>query len=229
MKSARSEFPQGRGFGFMGKVQRLFAAACGAAAILLAGCGIRLGVTAPGKSPVLLKIDTGAELLCQDFARCIQDGDFEGLSQTFLGTPQIAVEQSQEELTQRVWDAYVGSIHCRLDGGLYSTNQGLAQDITLEALDLEDLGKQLQKKVPLLLEARIAQAQDIGELYDEHNSYRQEVIDQVLLQALDEILSKNPATRETPLTLRLCRSEGQWYLQPEGDLIRFLSGNMAGA
>ena len=212
----------------MGKVQRLFAAACGAAAILLAGCGIRLGVTAPEKNPVLLKTDSSAELLCQKFAQCLDDGDFEGLSETFLGSPQIS-GGGTEELSQRIWESYVNSMNCRLEDGLYCTNQGLAQDITLEALDLEALGKQLQKRVPILLEARIAKAKDIGELYDSKNGYRQDVIDQVLLQALEEILSKNPATRETPLTLRLCRSEGQWYLQPEGELIRFLSGNMAGA
>lgn len=213
----------------MGKTQRIFAALCGAAALVLGGFGIWLGVTSPGKSPVLLKTDQGAQDRCRDFAQCLREEDFEGLSKTLLGTPQITQYSGEEALAQRIWQAYVSSMDCTLEGGLYGTDQGLAQNITLEALDLEDLGARLEEKVPLLLEARMEEARDIQELYDSRNGYRQEVIDQVLLQALDEVLSQNPQTRETTLTLRLCRSRGQWLIQPEGDLIRFLSGNIAGA
>ena len=213
----------------MGKTQRIFAALCGAAALVLGGFGIRLGLTAPGKSPVLLKTDQGAQDRCRDFAQCLREEDFEGLSKTLLGTPQITRYDGEEALAARIWQAYVSSMDCTLEGELYGTDQGLAQNITLEALDLEDLGDRLEEKVPLLLEARMEEAQDIQELYDSRNGYRQEVIDQVLLQALDEVLSQNPQTRETTLTLRLCRSRGQWLIQPEGDLIRFLSGNIAGA
>ena len=213
----------------MGKTQRIFAALCGAAALVLGGFGIWLGVTSPGKSPVLLKTDQGAQDRCRDFAQCLREEDFEGLSKTLLGTPQITRYDGEEALAARIWQAYVSSMDCTLEGELYGTDQGLAQNITLEALDLEDLGDRLEEKVPLLLEARMEEAQDIQELYDSRNGYRQEVIDQVLLQALDEVLSQNPQTRETTLTLRLCRSRGQWLIQPEGDLIRFLSGNIAGA
>lgn len=213
----------------MGKTQRIFAALCGAAALVLGGFGIWLGVTSPGKSPVLLKTDQGAQDRCRDFAQCLREEDFEGLSKTLLGTPQITQYSGEEALAQRIWQAYVSSMDCTLEGELYGTDQGLAQNITLEALDLEDLGARLEEKVPLLLEARMEEARDIQELYDSRNGYRQEVIDQVLLQALDEVLSQNPQTRETTLTLRLCRSRGQWLIQPEGDLIRFLSGNIAGA
>ena len=213
----------------MGKTQRIFAALCGAAALVLGGFGIRLGVTSPGKSPVLLKTDQGAQDRCRDFAQCLREEDFEGLSKTLLGTPQITQYSGEEALAARIWQAYVSSMDCTLEGELYGTGQGLAQNITLEALDLEDLGARLEEKVPLLLESRMEEARDIQELYDSRNGYRQEVIDQVLLQALDEVLSQNPQTRETTLTLRLCRSRGQWLIQPEGDLIRFLSGNIAGA
>ena len=213
----------------MGKTQRIFAALCGAAALVLGGFGIRLGVTSPGKSPVLLKTDQGAQDRCRYFAQCLRQGDFDSLSQTILGTPQITQYGGEEALVQRIWQAYVSSMDCTLEGGLYGTDQGLAQNITLEALDLEDLGARLEEKMPLLLEARMEEARDIAELYDGRNGYRQEVIDQVLLQALDEVLSQKPQTRETTLTLRLCRSRGQWLIQPEGDLIRFLSGNVAGA
>lgn len=213
----------------MGKTQRIFAALCGAAALVLGGFGIWLGVTSPGKSPVLLKTDQGAQDRCRDFAQCLREEDFEGLSKTLLGTPQITRYDGEEALAARIWQAYVSSMDCTLEGELYGTDQGLAQNITLEALDLEDLGARLEEKVPLLLEARMEEARDIAELYDGRNGYRQEVIDQVLLQALDEVLSQNPQTRETTLTLRLCRSRGQWLIQPEGDLIRFLSGNIAGA
>lgn len=213
----------------MGKTQRIFAALCGAAALVLGGFGIRLGVTSPGKSPVLLKTDQGAQDRCRYFAQCLRQGDFDSLSQTILGTPQITQYGGEEALVQRTWQAYVSSMDCTLEGGLYGTDQGLAQNITLEALDLEDLGARLEEKMPLLLEARMEEARDIAELYDGRNGYRQEVIDQVLLQSLDEVLSQKPQTRETTLTLRLCRSRGQWLIQPEGDLIRFLSGNVAGA
>ena len=213
----------------MGKTQRIFAALCGAAALVLGGFGIWLGVTSPGKSPVLLKTDQGAQDRCRDFAQCLREEDFEGLSKTLLGTPQITQYSGEEALAQRIWQAYVSSMDCTLEGVLYGTDQGLAQNITLEALDLEDLGARLEEKVPLLLEARMEEARDIQELYDSRNGYRQEVIDQVLLQALDEVLSQKPQIRETTLTLRLCRSRGQWLIQPEGDLIRFLSGNIAGA
>lgn len=211
----------------MGKLQRVFAALCGALALGLGIWGAELAVSSPDREPVLLETDPGISQTAQSLLDSLCDGNPEALSQYLVGNPSLSAPTGGSA-ESRVWEAYVGSISYRLEGDVYGTNQGPAMDVTMEALDLEKLCRRVQTLVPQALERQIASAQDIHELYDSHNSYRQEVIDRALLESLEQALAEGPETKETPLTLHFSY-QGTWLVQPEKALVVFLSGNITGA
>ena len=114
-------------------------------------------------------------------------------------------------------------------GPLYGTSQGPAIDVQVDALDVTALTDRIQALVPGLLRRHIAQAKDISEIYDSGNGYRQDLVDQVLLEAIDAALKEGPATHRTELTLTLRYQAKDWYVLPDNALILLISGSEIGA
>lgn len=208
-------------------MQRVFAALCGVAALVLGGFGVETAFSAPERAPVLLKTDEGIPQSAQGFLDSLCGGDLDGASAYLVGTPDLA-PKDLGEAQKMVWEAYIASMDFRLEGTVYGTNQGPAMDVTLQALDIDSLCARLRELVPQTLERQIASAKDVEELYDAAGGYRQALTDRVLLLSLERALGENPQTKETRVTLHFVCSGGQWQIQPESGLIAFLSGNMSG-
>lgn len=209
-------------------MQRVFAALCGVAALVLGGFGVETAFSAPERAPVLLKTDEGIPQSAQSFLDSLRGGDLDGASAYLVGTPDLAPKEELGEAQKMVWEAYIASMDFRLEGTVYGTNQGPAMDVTLQALDIDSLCARLRELVPQTLERQIASAKDVAELYDAEGGYRQTLTDRVLLLSLEQALGENPQTKETRVTLHFVYSGGQWQIQPESGLIAFLSGNMSG-
>ena len=210
-------------------IQRFFAAFCGLCALCLGLWGVRTAATAPDRTPVLLRESPEAVASAQAMLDALCQGDLEAVSRHLSGTPALTQPGNGSEASRRVWQAYVDSIAYQFTGSLYGTSQGPAVDVQVDALDLTALTDRIQALVPKLLRQHIAQAKDISEVYDSGNGYRQELVDQVLLEAIDAALKEGPATRRTELTLTLHYEAKRWYVLPENALILLISGNEMGA
>ena len=210
-------------------IQRFFAAFCGLCALCLGLWGVRTAATAPDRPPVLLRESPEARETAQAMLDALCQGDLEAVSRHLSGTPALTQPGNGGEASRRIWQAYVDSMTYRFTGPLYGTSQGPAIDVQVDALDVTALTDRIQALVPGLLRRHIAQAKDISEIYDSGNGYRQDLVDQVLLEAIDAALKESPAACRTELTLTLRYQAKDWYVLPDNALILLISGSEIGA
>ena len=80
------------------------------------------------------------------------------------------------------------------------------------------------KKREALLEAKAAAAEDKTEIYNEDNSYRNELVDQALNDAVTQALSEDAQTVTRDVTLGLIYQDGAWWVVPDQALLQIISG-----
>ena len=210
-------------------IQRFFAAFCGLCALCLGLWGVRTAATAPDRPPVLLRESPEARETAQAMLDALCQGDLEAVSRHLSGTPALTQPGNGSEASRRVWQAYVDSMTYRFTSSVHGTSRGPAIDVQVDALDLAALMNRIRELVPKLLRRHIAQAKDISEIYDSGNGYRQDLVEQVLLEAIDAALKESPAACRTELTLTLRYQAKDWYVLPDNALILLISGSEIGA
>ena len=85
----------------------------------------------------------------------------------------------------------------------------------------------MKQAVPALLEEQVAQAVSMDQVYDDAHEYREDFIRALLDQAAEDGLTQAaPVAR--PLTLRLVRDRGQWWVLPDQALLSAVSGGLLG-
>jgi hypothetical protein len=66
----------------------------------------------------------------------------------------------------------------------------------------------------------------VTELYDEHNNYRKEMVMELLLQAAEECLREDACSVTVEVTVKLTYDQGQWWVIPEAELMRTITGGI---
>ena len=82
----------------------------------------------------------------------------------------------------------------------------------------------LIQRAKALLEAKAAAAEDKTEIYNEDNSYRNELVDQALNDAVTQALSEDAQTVTRDVTLGLIYQDGAWWVVPDQALLQIISG-----
>jgi len=77
-----------------------------------------------------------------------------------------------------------------------------------------------------LLEARVEQAKDPSELYDENNNFREDLVMDVLYEAAQQALTQDAQEKTWEITVNLVYENGQWWVQPEAALLEAISGGI---
>ena len=75
-----------------------------------------------------------------------------------------------------------------------------------------------------LLNRRVEAAEDISEIYDEKNNYREDLILAVLQEATTIALKRDARYQETTIPIYLVFEQSQWWVQPSQELLNVLSG-----
>ena len=73
---------------------------------------------------------------------------------------------------------------------------------------------------------RVAEAEDPGEVYDENNDYREDLVMEVLQTAAREALQSDAREISWEITLNLVYENGQWWIMPEQTLLEAISGGI---
>ena len=115
----------------------------------------------------------------------------------------------------RILDAYIRSLDYRLVGDVYTTQKGLAQDVKLISLELPAVTKNIGIRAQDLLNEKVLAAQDVSELYDQENEYREDLVMEVLLEATRQALEEDARYTYQILQLPLIYSDGQWWVEPQ--------------
>lgn len=157
----------------------------------------------------------------------ICNGDFDTAEKCFLGNPNLGVDTAPtDEVSTLIWDAFLDSTTYTLSGDCYTTDDGLAQNITFTCLDISSVTVNLRERSQTLLKQRVDDASDVSEIYDENNEYRTDVVNEVLHQAVEDALKEDARTLTTEVTLNLQYHDEQWWIEADQALLDVLFGDV---
>lgn len=178
--------------------------------------------------PFLWKIPENAISCTKNLMDAICAGDYSTAAAQLEGTPDLGLDgTSQSEVGQLLWDAYRESCSYQCVGELYATETGLAQDISFEALNLEAVLANVKDRWMQLFTALVDAAEDSSTLYDENGEFKNELIQQTLLEAVRQTLAQSTERTHTNLTLQLVYSDSQWQVRPTDALLNVICGVIA--
>lgn len=198
-------------------------------AVLLMAAAVWLTVQFRGQTPVLLAAPEEARLQADKTMEALCAGAYSEAEALLYGAPELGAEvQPDSGVNQLIWDAYRSSLDYELVGPLYTTDQGLAQDVKIISMELPAVVEHLGQRAQSLLEQRVAEAQDVSEVYGADNTYRDSLVAEVLEEAVRQALEEDVRYAYQIVSLQLVCREGQWWVLPEKALLNAVFGNVAG-
>ena len=77
-----------------------------------------------------------------------------------------------------------------------------------------------------MLEERVAAAEDVSEIYDENNEYREELVMDVLYEAVEDALEEDARSMSMTVTVNLVFRDGKWWAVADEALLNAISGGI---
>ena len=205
----------------------VFSAIYGVLGAVLAAVCIFLALTNQNASPVLVEQPQAAMDQVQTMLDALCAGDYDTVSGCLYGQPNLGLDREAEDpVGQLIWDALSDSFSYELGQEFHATDSGVSLSVTIQALELNSVTENLRDRARTLMEQRIAQAEDPEEIYDENNDYREEFVMESLYEAARDALKQDARQTSWSLTLNLVFENGQWWIMPEQDLLRAISGGI---
>lgn len=179
---------------------------------LTAGIIIRFQDTVP----MLVSVPEEAARQVDDLMKAVCNGDFEQAQSMLYGTPDLGMDRRPEHpVGEMIWDAYLDSFDYVLEGDLYATEHGLAQNVKMISLERDTLTEKLAIRAKELLNEKVNAAQDMSELYDSDNEFREDLVSQVLWEAAQQALEEDIRYTYQIMKLSLIYRDGQWWVEPK--------------
>ena len=91
-------------------------------------------------------------------------------------------------------------------------------------VDVADVTEKLPERAQALVNQKIASAESLTEVYDESGSFREELVGQILQQALQQSLIQDAQNLTREVTIKLINRDGKWWVVPDQALLQALSG-----
>lgn len=210
------------------KIARVFSYIFGLmGAIVMAG-SIGLCLFSLNQEVKLTEIPAGARDCSEAVMEALASGDFSGASRLMYGQPDLGAEGMPEgQMGSMIWTAFLGSISYEFKDGCYAVDNGIARDAVVTAMDISTVTDSLGQRAHALLTARVENATDMAQLYDENNNFREELVTEVLGEAVVQALAEDAKTVARDVTLKLVYRDGQWWAVPDAALLEALSGGVA--
>ncbi len=166
--------------------------------------------------------------LSQALMDAVSGGDFASAGALMYGQPDLGAGQgSADPVETMLWEAFTDSIRYEFTGSCYVTETGFARDASITTLDITAAADAIAEQARALLTQRVETAQEMEELYDEENNFREELIQEVLLEGARQALRENGQTVTTQVTLHFLYRDGQWWALPDQALLKAISGGVA--
>lgn len=167
-------------------------------ALLLAVATVCMAAMAVNAPERSVKAPEGAVERVEALMGAAARGDLEGVSANLYGTPALGPLPDQADPTMAmIWGAYCGSISLQSVGQTRAEGAGLSMDVTVRCLDMN-----------AVLEGVSSRSGDL---------------ERVVTDALDD-----PACyQERTIPIGFVFENGQWWVQPNGELTDLLSGSVS--
>lgn len=201
----------------------LFAALGVCAAVL----GIVLSISFLKTEPILLKRSDAAQKQVVSMMDAVCMGDYSAAGQKMYGMPAFGPNrEATDDIGVLFWDAFSDSVSYELVGDCHAQSHYIAQKVRITHLDFASLTEHLRPRFQALLEQRIAEAEDVSEIYDENNNYREDVVMELLHQAAEECLQEEGKLVTVEVSVKLIYDQGQWWIVPDEELMEAITGGI---
>ena len=158
------------------------------------------------------------------FAQALNAGDLEAAAQYLYGQPDLGVSGIPENPESALlWEAFCDSIAVELDNDWRVEQSALVRTGNITFLDVSVVIGKLPELTQALMDQKIAAAEDLSEIYDERNAFREELVGQVMEEALQQALTREAQLRTGDMTLKLVSRDGCWWVVPDQNLLQILS------
>ena len=196
-------------------------------AAMLAAGGLWLTAAFRGELPVLLSAPEAACLRVEQTMDALCAGDYAAAEELLYGGPDLGMDTPLEDTVNRMlWDAYRSSLDYQLTGELYTTEQGLAQNVKIIHMELPAVTEKLGQRAKDLLQQRVEGARDASEVYDASGGYRETVVAEVLEEAVRQALEEDVRYTYEIVPLQLVCRDGQWWVMPDKALLNAVFGGI---
>ena len=177
--------------------------------------------------PILLAPVEEAEAQAQALMDAVAKGDYHTAGELILGNPKLGVDRDPADIAGvMIWEAFVESYTYEMVGDSFATDSGIAQNVKVSFLDISSVTKNLRERSQNLLETRVAEAEDVSEIYDENNDYKEEFIMDVLEDSVKDALKEDAAMTGAEFTINLVYRDGSWVVVSDSTLMAAISGNV---
>lgn len=198
-------------------------------AVAAAVFGVYVAFTNRDSAPVLVKPSQAAIDTADAMLTAVSEGNYETAAAMILGDTDLGVDRKAKDAVGVLfWDAYQDSLEYTPAGESYATDTGVARNYTVRYLDVNSVMGTLRERSQALLEIRVAEADNVAEVYDENNEYREDFVMAVLYEAAEQALKEDVAYVEESFTVNLVYREGKWWVVADDGLKRAISGSLAG-
>ncbi len=173
----------------------------------------------------ILELPREAVQVSDAFAQALNDGDLTAAAQYVYGQPDLGTEGAPADPeTAAVWNAFLDSISFEYTGKCRAEDSGLSRPAAVTVLDVAGVTEKLPERAQALVNQKIASAESLTEVYDESGSFWEELVGQILQQALQQSLSQGAAAITREVTVKLINRDGKWWVVPDQALLQALSG-----
>lgn len=206
-----------------------FSSLFGLMGTILAVGTVCISLWARNAEPVLLSAPKAAVERLETVLDAVCRGDYETAGSLIQGNPDLGVDrQPTDAVGVLLWDAFADSMAYSMKGTCYATDSGVAQDVEFTSLNISAVTGALGQEAQTLLAQRVECAEGPEQVYDENGEYRADFAMEVLLDAAEQILLKEPEYTTQTVTLHLVYEQGQWWVVPDAALLAAISGGITG-
>jgi hypothetical protein len=190
---------------------------------------VNIGLRNQNALPVLVETPVTARQRLEQVLDSVCSGDYDTAGTMIYGDLSFGVDSLPEDpVSLMFWNAFQESLSYTLEGELYTTREGLAQKVRVTGLDFSSVTATLRERSQHLLEQRVADAEDMSEIYDENNEYREELVMSVLYEAAQAALAEDAEYPEKEIIVNVIYRQGQWWIVADDALLDAVSGGIAG-
>lgn len=209
------------------KIANVFAGILGAVGTVLLVGSIALCLFSLDAPVRMAEAPAGAVECADALQEAIAAGDFAAAGNCLYGKPDLGMEGSIENaMALAVWNKFADTLSFSYQGDCYAMDSGIVRDASVTYLEISSVTENLQTRARALLTQKVEAAADMAELYDDSGEFREELVDQVLQEALDQACAEDARMTTKEMRLELICRDGQWWVVPDPALLTALSGGL---
>lgn len=193
---------------------------------VLAAATVYICLSSLGAPPVMVEQPVGAVERADTMMRNVCSGEYGRAGKIMYGKPDLGHGPEDADTAESmIWQAFIGSMQYEFSDECYASPSGVALDMKVRCLDISSVTDSLKVRAQNLLNQRVADAQDVSEIYDKDNNYREDFVIDILQTATADALQEDAQIVEYTVTLRLIFENNQWWVVPDASLLNLLSGS----